>query len=77
MPYDSNLDDQLFAKSLENEDTKITVSVYSYNNGPKKIQIVRENKDQEGNFHFVKLGRLSKEEATGILPAIQEALTQM
>jgi hypothetical protein len=77
MPYDSSLDEQLFAKSHASDDTRITVSVYSYNNGPKKLQIVRENKDAEGGFRFTKLGRLTKDEASAVLPLIQEALAQM
>jgi hypothetical protein len=77
MPYDSSLDNQLFAKILETEGGRITVSVYSYNNGPLKMQVVRENKDSEGNFRFAKLGRLTKEEAEGVLPLITEALTHM
>lgn len=77
MPYDSSLDEQLFAKSFDTEGGKITVSVYSYNNGPKKLQITRENKDTEGNFRFAKMGRLTKSEIEGILPFIQEAQNQM
>ena len=77
MPYDSNLDNRLFAKSFESDDTKITVSVYSYNNGPKKLQISREVPDAEGNFRFAKLGRLTKEEFQGILPFLQDALAAM
>ena len=74
MPYDSSLDNQLFSKSWESASGKITVSVYSYNNGQKKLQIVRENLDEEGNTRFAKLGRLTKDETQGILPFIQEAL---
>ncbi len=77
MPYDSSLDEQLFSKSLDTEDGRITVSVYSYNNGAKKLQIVRENKDPEGNLRFAKMGRLTKIEIEGILPFIQEAITNM
>jgi len=77
MPYDSSLDKQIFSKSYESEDGRITVSIYSYNNGPKKLQIVRENRDQEGGFRFAKLGRLSKEEIHAILPLIQEAISSM
>ena len=77
MPYDSSLDDQLFSKSFETEMGKIVVSIYSYNNGPKKLQISRENRDSEGNVRFAKLGRLSKPELEGILPLINEALGQM
>lgn len=77
MPYDSNLDEQLFSKSWDSENGKIVVSVHSYNNGPKKLQVTREIRDREGNFVFAKLGRLSKEELQGILPLIQEAMTIM
>jgi uncharacterized lipoprotein YehR (DUF1307 family) len=77
MPYDSSLDKQLFAKSWEGEGTKITVSVYSYNGGAKKLQISRENQNAEGEMRFSKLGRLTKEEAQGILPLIQEAISQL
>lgn len=77
MPYDSSLDKQLFVKSFETGGGKITVSVHSYNNGAKKLQIIRENSDAEGNVRFAKLGRLTKEETEGILPHIQEAITQM
>jgi len=77
MPYDINLDEQLFSKPWENDSGKIVVSVYSYNNGPKKLQIVREIKNREGAFTFAKLGRLSKEEIEGILPLIKEAMAVM
>jgi len=77
MPYDANMDDQLFSKAWENDLGKIVVSVYSYNNGPKKLQIVREIKNREGQPNFAKLGRLSKDELQGILPIIQEALAIM
>ena len=77
MPYDASLDKEVFAKSHENDDGKITVSVHSYNNGPKKLQIVRENRDQEGGLRFAKLGRMTKDEVQAILPLIQEALSGM
>jgi hypothetical protein len=77
MPYDSTLDKQTFSKSLETDSTKVTVSVYSYNNGPKKLQISRENMDAEGQWRFSKLGRMTKEEFQGILPHLQEALNHL
>ena len=77
MPYDASLDEQLFAKSADTEAGRITVSVYSYNNGAKKIQITRENKDQEGNFRFTKMGRLNKQEAQDVMRLMNEALAQM
>ncbi len=77
MPYDSSLDKQLFAKSFESESTKVTVCVYSYNNGAKKLQISRENADAEGQWRFSKLGRMTKEELAAILPHLQEALSHL
>lgn len=77
MPYDSSLDKQLFTKAAEMETGKIVVSIYSYNNGAKKLQITRENVDPEGQPRFAKLGRLAKEEIEAILPLIQEAITKM
>ena len=77
MPYDASLDKEVFTKSHENDDGKITVSVHSYNNGPKKLQIVRENRDQEGSLRFAKLGRMTKDEVQAVLPLIQEAIANM
>jgi predicted transcriptional regulator len=77
MPYDASLDKEVFTKSHENDDGKITVSVHSYNNGPKKLQVVRENRDQEGGLRFAKLGRMTKDEVQAVLPLIQEALSNM
>ena len=78
MAYDSSLDTQVFAKSWEGSGSKLTVGVYSYNNGPKKLQISRELMDQEpGRPSFAKLGRMTKEELQAILPILQEALGKM
>ncbi len=77
MPYDSSLDKRVFSKSWETETQRLTVSVYSYNQGPKKLQINRENKNKEGDFRFAKLGRMTKEEIKFILPLIQEALNHI
>jgi hypothetical protein len=77
MPYDASLDEQLFSKAYEYDAGKIIVSIYSYNNGPKKLQITREIHGREGQPSFAKLGRLTKEEAEAILPLIQEALKNM
>lgn len=77
MPYDSALDQQLSSKEWGAENNRLIVSVYSYKNGPRKLQISREVKDREGNFIFARLGRLSKEELAGILPLINEAMKIM
>ncbi|MCQ9207664.1 MAG: hypothetical protein NG740_07280 [Omnitrophica bacterium] len=77
MPYDSSLDERLFSKSEESEAGRLTVSVFSYNKGVKKLQISRETRDAEGGFRFAKLGRVTKEEVEIILPFIQEAVKSM
>ncbi len=77
MPYDPSVDESLFSKSKESELGRLTVSVYSYNKGAKKLQITRENRGPEGDFRFAKLGRMAKEEVESVLPLMQEALKSM
>ena len=76
-PYEPSLDESVFSKAWETDTQRLTVTVYSYNKGQKKLQITRENKFSDGDFRFAKLGRLSKEELQAILPLIQEAMEQM
>lgn len=77
MPYDASLDNSLFSKSWETELDRLTVSVYSYNNGPKKLQISRNSRDNQGEMKFSKLGRMTKDEVEAVLPLIQEAIKHM
>ncbi len=77
MPYDRDLDECLFSKVWEDENDRLTVSIFSYNNGQKKLQISRESKNAQGELRFAKMGRLTKGEAEALLPFIQEAVTQM
>ena len=77
MPYDPNLDKELFTESKEFEGTRLTVKVMSYNEGAKKLQISRENSDAEGQYKFAKMGRLTKEEAEAVMPLMQKALEHM
>jgi hypothetical protein len=77
MPYDVNLDQCLFSKNYETETGRLTVGVYSYNNGPKKLQISRETRGGEGELKFAKMGRLTKEEIQAIFPFLQEAIKNM
>lgn len=71
--FDKDLDKELFSESVEFEKSRITVAVFSYNNGTPKLQLSRENKDASGEFSFTKLGRLNKEELEAILPLVEEA----
>ena len=74
MPYDATLDEKLFSKFWETEVDRLTISVFSYNKGVKKLQISRTSKNEQGELKFSKLGRMTKEEVEGILPLMQEAM---
>ena len=76
MAYDETLDVVSFKKDFSNEKTRITVALYSYNGGPKKIQISRENM-VDGEWNFTKLGRLNKEELEKVIPLLIEASEEM
>jgi hypothetical protein len=67
----------MFSKSHETEAERLSVGVYAYNKGTKKLQISRESKGNSGEFRFAKLGRMTKEELQALLPLLQEAVTHM
>ncbi|OVE74522.1 hypothetical protein BVX95_02325 [archaeon D22] len=77
MAFDKSLDKELFGEDVLFDTTKIRVSVYSYNEGPKKLQISRENMNASGEPQFAKLGRMTKEEAEKVYPLIEKALKEM
>ena len=77
MAFDKNLDKNMFSETVTFETTRITVGVFSYNDGEKKLQISRENMNQNGEWQFAKLGRMFKDEAEKIIPAMQKALESM
>jgi hypothetical protein len=77
MPYDQSLDVECFKEVKEFEDTRITVGVFSYNEGPKKLQLSRENRGQTGEWRFAKLGRMTKDEVKEVFPIVQKAIENM
>jgi nuclear transport factor 2 (NTF2) superfamily protein len=77
MPYDQALDVSSFKESKEFGETRITVGVFSYNNGTKKLQLSRENMNQNEEWRFAKLGRMTKEEAQEIVPIMMRAVETM
>jgi hypothetical protein len=77
MPYDKTLDVEKFKEVKEFEDTRISVGVYSYNEGVKKLQISRENLSAEGEWRFAKLGRMTKEEVQEVIPLVAKAIETM
>lgn len=77
MAFDKNLDKELFSETVNFETTHIKVGVYSYNEGEKKLQISRENMNQDGEWSFSKLGRMFKDEVEAVLPLIEKAVEHM
>ena len=77
MAFDRNLDKEIFSETAKFETSRIKVGVYSHNDGEKKMQISRENMNQDGEWSFAKLGRMFKDEAEAILPLMQKALKHM
>lgn len=74
--FDKALDKELFKETVVVGDNKLTVGLYSYNEGAKKIQISRsrKNENSEYGWSFAKLGRMTVEEAEAILPVIEKAI---
>ena len=77
MAFDKNLDKSIFSETVAFETSRITVGVFSYNDGEKKLQISRENMSQDGEWSFAKLGRMFKDEAEAVLPVMEKALKHM
>ena len=77
MAFDKSLDKVLFSEVVEFETSKITVGVYSYNDGEKKLQISRETRNMDGEFTFAKLGRMFKDEVEAVIPLMKKALEHM
>jgi hypothetical protein len=71
--FDKSLDKELFSEAVDFERSRITVAVFSYNEGIPKLQITRQNKTAAGEFTFAKLGRVSKEEVEAIMPLMEKA----
>ncbi|NTV29268.1 MAG: hypothetical protein HGA80_04220 [Candidatus Omnitrophica bacterium] len=77
MPYEKSLDVEVFKEVKELDGTRITIGVFSYNGGEKKLQVGRENQDASGEWRFSKLGRMTKPEAQAVIPVMMKAVESM
>jgi len=59
------------------EDSGFVGGIYKYKGGVPKLQISRFSVNKKGEIWLNKLGRLTIEELTALLPHIQEALTML
>jgi len=75
--YNSSLDKEHFAGSIESENDRLLISVHSYNGGDRKIQIGgRVYEKKNGTDGFRKAGRLTVaefKELVSMAPEILEA----
>ena len=71
--FDKNLDKELFSENIDLDKSVITVAVFSYNGGTAKLQLGRQNKNAEGELTFAKLGRMTKDEVTKVIPLMEKA----
>jgi len=77
MPYDKNLDKEIFSETAELDNGLIKVSVFAYNEGTPKLQLSRELSDPEGNMKWAKLGRMTRDEVEKVLPLMQKAIESL
>ena len=77
MPYDKSLDVDVFKETKDFDGSRITVGVFSYNGGEKKLQLGRENQDASGEWRFSKLGRMTKVEVQAVVPVMMKAVESM
>ena len=77
MPYDKSLDVEQFKEVKEFEGSRVTIGVFSYNGGEKKLQLGRENQDASGEWRFSKLGRMTKVEVQAVVPVMMKAVESM
>ena len=76
--FDKSLDKEIFSTQKEYETSKLIVSIMSYNEGEKKLQISKENLDMNsGEWRWSKLGRLRKEEVGDLQAMLEEAKEHM
>ena len=77
MPYEKTLDVETFKEVIDFDGTRITVGVFSYNGGEKKLQVTRENLSADEEWRFTKLGRMTKGEAKAVVPLMMKAIESM
>ena len=69
--FDKSLDVEVFGEEVAFETTKLRVSVMQYNEGQKKLQVSRENLNEEsGEWRWSKLGRMTKDESEKVVKAL-------
>lgn len=55
-------------------ETLLHLAIYQYKGGVKKLGITRIRERKQGEKAFDRLGRMTREEAEGLLPVIEDIL---
>ena len=76
MPFDASLDKEIAKEEKEYESTKIAVAIMSYNEGQQKVQISRQNRNDNG-WMFSKLGRLTAQEAKDVYEMLGKIVAKL
>jgi hypothetical protein len=59
--------------TVEGPRSNIEVAIYSYDGASPKIAVTRFSEKEDGGRGFQNLGRLTREEAEGLLPLLKTA----
>ena len=72
--FDPALDKEIWSESVQvAENMSLKVSVMSYNEGMAKLQISRERTNKDGQPGWAKLGRMTLDEVTKVMPLMEKA----
>lgn len=76
MKFDLEKDKLIIKEVIDRNFYKLVVGLYSYDDGPVKLQLSKILTTKEGE-RFSKLGRLSKEDIEALIPVLQKLLPKM
>jgi len=77
MAYNPDNDKLIKLFESSNDNNGLQFSIMSYNNGEKKLQMVRSYNKQDGTIGYGNTGRISKKEFEWIKDNIEEILSYM
>jgi hypothetical protein len=63
--------------TVDSSRSKIEVAIYSYDGAAPKIAVTRFSEREDGSRGFQNLGRLTREEAEGLLPLLKTAIGKL
>jgi hypothetical protein len=78
MPYEKEKDKLIeVVGAVEHPRSTIEVGIYSYDGGAPKIGVTRFTEREDGKRSYQSLGRLTRDEAEGLLPILKAAAEKL